>query len=956
MHPGNEHRLIERDAELAAVTDALTRPPAIVVIEGEPGIGKTRLVREALAAPELAGRAVVVGEAHPVREPFPFGPLLDALSGARLPRGELSPVVGALRPLLPERADELPLAPGPLEDAGAERHRTVRALIELFGAFGPAVLVLEDLHWADDGTIDVLRMLWSRPPPGLAVVITFRGSDAPPGSALRETLAALPSDLVRARLHLRSLTATGVGELAAAILEAGTVSDEFARHLRERSGGIPFVIEEDLRLLLERGLISQRSGVWVRRAVDELEVPPTVGDAVVERAARLSEEARAVLETAAVLDPVGDEHMIAELTGLDRERVAAGLSEALSTGVLQERGTQMVFRHALARQAIYDAIPGPRRRRIHLAAARWLETAGDEQVLGRLAHHFHAAGENAAWARNAEAAADLAHRLGEDATAFQYLREVLEAGAVQPERRAEVTAKLAWTSYPRPSDSEAVVALLREGLADAGLPAALRGELRLLLGFREIDGRGMASSAFAHIRAAIDDLAERPDLQADALATLALPWAPHQTLDDHLHYLEAARAAADRAGDPGARARVAANAAWLLIEVGEPGGLSAIEALPDPGLGRGHNRQLLRGLLNGAHAAVEVGHFRRARELAARGLRLQADLELDYYTSDLQAAETRALWAMAQLGQAQEQVQRLRGDDKPSVRLDGELLLGELLLAQGQLQEAHVALTAALEGLDELGALARTIRAAAGIVRIDLLHDDGAARALTQRLVERVASRRIWIWAAPLLPFAPLEVVSPVLDDYRAGIAGRDAPLAPAALAFFEGRIAEGAGDVQAATTAYARACEMYTALPDPRLAAHAVEAEGRCQIGLDREAAEQLLRSAWLAFTDLDAPWETNRVKQLMREAGLPVPHRRGRQSYGDELSPREKEIARRAAAGQTSREIAAEVFLSPRTIDYHLGNAMRKLAISSRRELAGALASVEENGSATRTNFTDV
>lgn len=148
--------LVGRVDELGVLVSAVDTPPAVVVVEGEAGIGKTRLISELQARPEVADRTFVVGTCRRIREPFPLGPVLDVVKdvGPELAASRLSPVVGALRPLLPEVAHLLPPQPSPLDDRDAERHRVFRGLVEVLTSLDPAVLVLEDLHWADDHTLD----------------------------------------------------------------------------------------------------------------------------------------------------------------------------------------------------------------------------------------------------------------------------------------------------------------------------------------------------------------------------------------------------------------------------------------------------------------------------------------------------------------------------------------------------------------------------------------------------------------------------------------------------------------------------------------------------------------------------------------------------------------------------------------------------------------------------------
>ena len=292
---------VGRAAELERLVAAVLAPPAVVVIEGEAGIGKTRLVTELAARPEIRDRRLLVGRCHGIRESFPLGPVIEALrdQGEQLTRVSLSPVAGALRPLLPELADQLPPPPDSLADQGVERHRVFRGLVEVLSALAPAIVVLEDLHWADEQTADFVGYLLSEAPAGLSVVLTFRGEDVDP--AVRALTVKRHQSMTRTDLTLAPLDAAQTGVLAAAILGVDRVSDEFAAYLCERASGSPFAIEELLALLRTRGTLVRRGGGWARRALAELDVPTSIRESVAERVSRLSAAARAVVEAAAVL-------------------------------------------------------------------------------------------------------------------------------------------------------------------------------------------------------------------------------------------------------------------------------------------------------------------------------------------------------------------------------------------------------------------------------------------------------------------------------------------------------------------------------------------------------------------------------------------------------------------------------------------------------------------------------
>jgi predicted ATPase len=230
----------------------------------------------------------LVGRCHGIRESFPLGPVIEAVRGlgSDLAAMQLSSVVGVLRPLLPEVAGVLPRAPLPLDDRAAERHRVFRALAELLAALGPAVLVIEDLHWADEQTADFVGYLLANAADELAIVVMFRGGELDP--RVRSMISKPPASTSRTEIVLQPLDAAETGRLAAAIVGADHVSEEFATYLCERASGLPFAIEELLALLRARGDLVRRGGRWARRALDELDVPTGIRDPVLERLSRFT--------------------------------------------------------------------------------------------------------------------------------------------------------------------------------------------------------------------------------------------------------------------------------------------------------------------------------------------------------------------------------------------------------------------------------------------------------------------------------------------------------------------------------------------------------------------------------------------------------------------------------------------------------------------------------------------
>ncbi len=949
--PPADPALVERDGDLALLVKALAHPPAAVVVEGEPGIGKTRLVREALADRALANRRLLLGTARPTLASCPLGPVIEALATVnRPPEQRLSALSGVLRTVLPDLAGILPPAPPPLADRQLARHRLVRATAELFSKLGSTILVLEDLQWADEATIELLRMISARPPPELSVVVTCRSS------------AGLPyPGSITAHVRLSPLSASAAGRLARAVLgdPETDVPRDLADMLHRRNGGVPFVVREDVRLLRHRGLLRPVKGEWVLGSAGEATeadlsalVPPAVGAETIARARGLGVAGSAALEAAAVLAESAEPELVARIAGMDAEQTSVVLGDAIRCGLLCDHGadsTTVRFRHELARLAIYHAIPGHRRRRLHAIVAQELSGTGRSTMVVRAVEHYKRAGDIRGWATAAEAAADIATAEGSFEAAHAYLRDILQAGAVAGERRAEVAIKLGWAALGGVDRTGTTAALLAAAEKSDTASPAQQAEIRLLRVWSSLESAGArrrADVAVDEMCAAVGDLTVRPDLHAIALAILAVPTRlPDRDVPTQMEYLSQARAALARTTDPMAHAVVRISAAHLLLATGSPEGRAAADALPTDGDRPDVDRQIIRGLLDLADAALHLGHYSHSLELVDRARRLADDARSNMYDPQLRVTSLRVRWATGDAG-VEDQVSGLADDAHVHGRLDCRLLSAQIHAGRGRLEAARRMLRVVAEDACGIGELAVAAHAVAEFNRVALAKAHRhLGHALARRVLDALARKQIWVWAAPLLPFAPLDLVRAVLPQYRGALAGRDAPLARAALSFAEARVSERDGDAGRASARYRRARHGYAALPDPRLVAHACAAEVRSQISAGQVPEADLLRHAWSTFTGLGAVWDANRLKPLMRAAGLPVPHRRGRPGYGNQLSPREREIAGLAAAGHTNRDIAASLYLSDRTVKYHLANAMRKLEVRSRRQLRDAL---EPGGSA--------
>ncbi|GIE64375.1 AAA family ATPase [Actinoplanes palleronii] len=571
---------------LTALRAELAKPYALVVLTGEAGVGKTRLVAEVLADSPVP---VIVAHCDDLREPQPLGPLLD---GLRLTR---------------------PLVDGPPLDPDADRARLLRAMAALLRDRGPLVVALEDLQMADPATRELVDHLAAHPVTGLTVLITMRESP---------TARPLPS-AVR-RLPVTPLGRDEVAALATSLLiprdTAAATHDRFVTHLYERTAGIPFLVEEVVRSLVTDGDVEQ-----FRRHPDGA-VPALLRDVLQGRLSYLGDTVREILGAAAAIGPAADPHPIAVVLGAGEHTVAAALAQARDAGLLHERDGRLWFRHTLARQVVYELVPPGTRRLLHLRAARLLEEQKPRPV-ARLAHHYRLAGSPADHVRNAEAAADLAAAQRDDATAARFLLATTVYPDLPRPVRVRLAVKLGRSAIESVAQTDAIP-VLRRLLADRRLPPGARGDLGLALG-RMLRQQGDAREGYDEIERAVPYLRQH-DRRARALAVLS---APDTVVGRHVteHQRLCAEAAAEAAlsGDPSARLAVLIAQLSLALETGDPDAGAAITAALADGTFAGYPRERARACLNWAQGALHTDRTDVAAGLLDTGRRLVDDADYE---------------------------------------------------------------------------------------------------------------------------------------------------------------------------------------------------------------------------------------------------------------------------------------------------------------------------------------
>lgn len=937
--------LIGRSALLDGLRPELGRRPSVVVITGEAGVGKSRLVRELLDGTPPSG--ALVARCQESDALFPYAPLLETLSRCRPRPEDLPPVTGALRGLLPDLAALLPPALPPLDDPHAGRHRVLRALCALTASLGSVVLAVEDVQWADEDTAAFLRTLVSDPPPELGLVLTARGrtlphTDAAGGDGLPFPLRP-PPQVALVERHLAPLSAAETGVMAAGLLGVRTVPQEFADRLHGWTGGLPYVIEEVLR----RWPDSPTRPAGTTR-VPEPPLPASVRRAVVERLRHLPPDARRVAGAAAVLGAPAPLHLLGAVAGLGERETRSALAAALKEDVVRAVDGSYVFPYGLARRAVYEAVAEPERPVLHLRAARALTRHGGPLPLVRVAEHYRCAGLSTEAVRFLEAAADRAARGGDAGGATDGYLDALRGGpsAVVRDRIALKLARVALNARPGPQ----VPTALREVLDQRSLGPGPSGEIRLLLGLLLRNQSGSGLEALEEIARAVPDLlAVSTGQAARALAIMAIPSLKGWPLGEHRRLLAEAERLLPRVGEEDLRSAVLANRATALALMGDPSAWDAVADLPGTLTGEA----AARVHANLAGAATALGHPVRARAFQARAWQAVRTnhapyLEAFVETTDVLAAFTGGRWEglLERAERAEEQY-----GDVPDFHAEALLVCGLLRLhTKGQTDVARRLLERAVRttALDTGVVLTS---AAAAVVRVHLAADRPAqAVQAVEGALHHVRRTGAWVWASALAPSA----VQALVRDGRAGeahllvaeladgITGRDAPAARAALLTCRALLTAASG-LQAGSGGsdglYAAATDAWTALERPYEAAYVREAWGLRLLAAGAAGGRTVLHEAIAAYQDIDAVWDVLRCQRGLREHGQVTVRRPGALGYGDHLSPRERAVARLASLGLSNREIARELVLSHRTVEHHVARALRKLGVSSRTEIGSQL-----------------
>ncbi|MEV4100706.1 AAA family ATPase [Nonomuraea sp. NPDC049649] len=896
-------RATELDRLVRVVEAAASGTAGVALVGGDAGIGKTRLATELITEARARGFHALVGQCAELGDTLPYLPLADALRGAE----PAVATAAAAHPLLGQ------LLPGTetVPQAGLTQQRLFGSLLALLNEIQPVLFVIEDLHWADRSTRDLLvflsRMVQTE---RVCVVGTYRTDDLHRRHPLRPVLAELK--------RLPAVTTVELGPLAADEMSAyvSTLGSVGARDLDlivARADGNPFYAEELFAALAEGESL-----------------PDGLASLLLSRVEVLSPAGQQVLRAAAVAGRRVEDELLREVSGLPVAEFEEAVREIVSRGLLRVRGHGYAFRHALLQEAVYgDLLPGERTR-LHAAFARLLTSPAE------LAHH-HLAGHDLAGALAASAEAGRqAERLGAPAEAHRHYDRALGlwdrvpgAAGLAGETRETLAFRSAVAAADSGDNQRAVTAL-------RALPQTSEVSERLAYYLAELGDKPAAVVAAEH---AVETAPGQVAL-ARALATLAraLMWTPR-----HAEVEELGRRALDTARAAGAKDAETSAQLTLALHTEVHHGLAKAHDLVRLATTGGHSGDLamdLRAHFHHARIHYDQGLMADAAVVADAGIRLAYETGLNwstygtelrflrflihYASGDWDEAEKVASGFGARVGTTPEAtlssfalfIEVGRGSPTVESRLEWlspfshdpfiaymyRGLAAEHALWQGDpaaaLDHVHAALDALLlpgdaaairisatglwaladlgttDGADDLFATARHAAESGVIGERAQLGPEGQAWALRAEAEwHRVHGRpdpELWHQVAEAFAFFPYE-------EARARWRLAEAHLA--------------AGDRDAAHTAWARADTIATRLRAEPL----------------RRALTELARRARLTSGTTDGP-----------------------------LTAREREVLALVAEGHTNKEIAARLYIAQKTVSVHVSNILAKLGVSTRTQAA--------------------
>jgi len=851
--------LLERSDQLSALAKSLDAviaeaTGALVFVRGEAGVGKTVLL-QAFCDQKRQSARILWGACEGLLTPGPLGPFFDL---AEVTRGELEELVSS----------------------GARPHEVTRALIRELAGGRATVLVLEDLHWADEATLDVLRLLARKVEAVPALVLaSYRDDELDRAHPLTLVLGELATARAVTRLEVPRLSPDAVGELA----EPHGID---AQDLYRQTSGNPFFVTEVL-------------------AAGTGEIPHTVRDAVLARVARLSDPARRLLEAIAIATPQAEVWFLEALAPAELEH----LEECLASGMVSSRPDGVSFRHELARLAVEEALPPHRRVSLHRGAAAALAaTPGRAADPARIAHHADVAGDGAAVLRFAPTAAARAAALGAHReAAAQYARALRFADALPPAEQAELLERRAYEGYLT-GEFEAAIAAQERALAHRRAldDPLLEGDcLRSLSRLYRFLGRTKDAAEVGLLAvASLEGLPAGREL-ALAYVNLGHLYTVAEDVEEAMAWCSKALELGEQLDDPQVLVYALTNIGAVQVFTDAPQAPAQLEQSLELALRAGLEEDAGRAYLNLVWWPLRRRRYDLVDRYLEEGLEHCAEHGLDLWRLFFVACRARLELDRGRWGEAADSASLALRDRRtwPVPRVFALTVLGLVRARRGD-PDVWPVLDEALELAEPTRELQRVGPAAAARAEAAWLEARQEAVVGETDGALDLARRRRAPWAiGELACWRRRAGVAEVIDDAVA------APYA-----------AELAGE-------WGRAAELWGALGCPYEAALALA--GADDDDAPRRALDELQR--------LGAQPAAAIVARRLRERGvrgLPRGPRAATRENPAGLTAREVEVLELVSGGLRNADIAERLFLSEKTVSHHVSAILRKLGVRTRGE----------------------
>ena len=854
--------LLERDKQLAQLTRwhevSATREGSVVLVTGEAGIGKTAVVSEFIRRRGDAIR-VLWGACDPLSTPQPLGPLADVSRQ----------VGGALLEAMAQ---------------GTNRERIFAATVDVLERSGkPVVLVMEDMHWADDATLDLMKYLGRRIGRTRALLIaTYRTDEIHARHPLQVAVGLLPGETVK-RLTLTALSEAAVAELAQTLGRP-------AAGLYAATGGNPFYLTE---------LLAAPPG----------EIPSSVRDAVIARVARLSPEARRLAELVAAVPGHTEPWLIRAVL----QASEAAVEEVALSGMMRNADDSLAFRHELSRRAVESSLTPSQARSLHQQILQALRSKDRREASeSRLVHHAVRAADVTALLEFAPSAAERSAGVGAHHEAIAYYRTALRhAEQMPPAMRGNLLDSLAYECFLT-SEIEQAIDAQRAALAiwRSSADARRAGDtMRSLSRLHWVRGRGDEAHRYgAEAVAALEPLGPGDELAMaySNLAQLAM-LASQET--EAVEWGERAIALARRLGNQEILAHALNNVgAARTRATGDPGWREMEHSL-ELSLRCGLQEHVARAYTNLAATAIAHRDYRAANPHLEAGLAFCCEHELHMAEGYLRAFRARLNLEQGAWSSAREEAEELlrRPGLSIAARIPALTVLGRVLTRCGT--------DGALEPLTEARALA-------------------TATGEPQRIVTVAAARAEHAWLRGDFAGAgnevrgALEYASRDRDQWRVGELAFWAHRANAKMDGAPGIAAPFQLQLQGE---YLKSAQAWAALGCPYEQA----------LALSDSPDTELRKRALELFDALGARPMAARLRRELKAVGVRGLKRganRSTRSNAAGLTVRELEVLSLVAQNLSNAAIARRLYLSAKTVDHHASAILAKLGIASRREAADA------------------